>query len=209
MSIQIENIEERRREAGIDDVELREQIRRLAVGDCVALTLLNLTRVYSEQTLLVRITRIRGLALRGKVIGKRVPAGSPRPRPGTQLAFTTGHIHSIPLSGRSSPRPGSSSNGRKGRSMPPKSTRPTRPPLPTAPTLPRAAAETPATVADRLRRIALLGERVAEYVAFMAQVASQSGTSAEVQERSVAAFLERLTILESQLAQIHEELRLG
>src|SRR5258708_6931518 len=36
--IELENIEDMRREAGIDDVELREEIRGLRVGDSVRLT---------------------------------------------------------------------------------------------------------------------------------------------------------------------------
>jgi hypothetical protein len=43
----------------------------------------------------------------------------------------------------------------------------------------------------------------------MAHVGGLHGTSAEARERAVAAFCERLTVLEGQLARIHEELRLG
>jgi hypothetical protein len=38
-AVQLENIEELRRRQGIDDVELREAIGRLRVGDFVKLTL--------------------------------------------------------------------------------------------------------------------------------------------------------------------------
>src|SRR5258708_1012513 len=105
--LEIENIEERRREAGIDDAELREQILKLVVGDCVLLTLLNPTRLFTDQTLQVRITSVRGSSLRGKVMGKAAD-GSGRPPPGTQLAFTTAHIHSIVGTGSTRPASGES-----------------------------------------------------------------------------------------------------
>jgi len=227
--IEIENIEERRREVGIDDAELREQIRQLAVGDCVLLTLLKTTRVFADQTLRVRITSIRGSSLRGKVVGKPTRAGSPRPPPGTQLAFTTAHIHSIPEPARVAlpegvagldrpasarpfpprPCPGQSLNRLRGLSMPPKPTPSRPPPAPRASAPARAAQDPPLTTEERLQRIAALGRRVAEYVEFMAQVGGLNGTSAEAKDRAVAAFYERLTVLEGQLARIHEELRLG
>ena len=93
--------------------------------------------------------------------------------------------------------------------MPPKPT-PTRPssaPLASAPA--RAAQDPLLTTEERLKRIAALGRRVAEYVEFMAHVGGLNGTSAEAKERAVAAFYERLAVLEGQLARIHEELRLG
>src|SRR5262245_18627263 len=224
--IEIENIEERRREVGIDDAELREQIRRLAVGDCVLLTLLKPTRVFADQTLRVRITSIRGSSLRGKVVGKPARAGSSRPPPGTQLAFTTAHIHSIPEPARVAlprgtaslgraastrpfpPRPGQSLNSRRGLSMPLKPTPSRPPPAPRASAPARVVPEPPRTAEERLQHIAVLGRRVAEYVEFMAQVGGLNGTSAEARERAVAAFCDRLTVLEAQLARIHEELRL-
>ena len=93
--------------------------------------------------------------------------------------------------------------------MPPKPipSRPSPSPLASAPA--RAAQDPPLTSEERLRRIAALGRRVAEYVEFMAQVGGLNGTSAEAKERAVAAFYERLTVLEGQLARIREELRLG
>src|SRR5439155_13109464 len=45
--VEIENIEERRREVGIDDVVLREDIRGLAIGDLVKLTLLTDTASFA------------------------------------------------------------------------------------------------------------------------------------------------------------------
>jgi hypothetical protein len=53
----------------------------------------NSSRLFPGQTLLVRITRIDGLAFRGKVADTAV---GPAPlRVGAVLAFTADHIHSI------------------------------------------------------------------------------------------------------------------
>jgi hypothetical protein len=90
--VQIENIEEMRRRAGIDDVELRETIRGLRVGDRVNLTVLKSTTSCAWQTLRVRITRIRGSSFRGLV---ECP-GRFGPGVGARLAFTAAHIHSVP-----------------------------------------------------------------------------------------------------------------
>jgi hypothetical protein len=90
--VEIENIEELRRQAGIDDVELREEIRGLGIGDHVRLTILTGTR--SFETLLVRITSIKGSTLRGKLAGR--PAAASNLRVGLPVTFTTAHIHSIP-----------------------------------------------------------------------------------------------------------------
>src|SRR5438445_738788 len=64
-AVEIEDIEQRRLRAGIDDVELRSEVRGLHVGDVVKLTFLAGTT--SFETLAVRITSISGLAFRGKL----------------------------------------------------------------------------------------------------------------------------------------------
>jgi hypothetical protein len=64
-SVEIENIEELRRREGIVDVELREEICGLQIGDFVKVTLLTGARSCGE-TVSVRITGIRGNAFRGK-----------------------------------------------------------------------------------------------------------------------------------------------
>src|SRR5262245_32164726 len=92
--VEIENIEERRREVGIDDVGLREDIRGLDVGDLVKLTLLSGTASTGE-TVLVRITSIRGSAFRGKLVCKPTSTGLSRLEIGSPLVFTTAHIHSL------------------------------------------------------------------------------------------------------------------
>ena len=88
----IENIEERRRRVGIDDVELREAIRGLHVGDYVRLTVLTGAESWPGKSLLVRITRIRGSEFRGRPAAPG-PSGL---RGGASLAFRAAHIHSLP-----------------------------------------------------------------------------------------------------------------
>ncbi len=92
-AVEIENIEEMRRREGIEDVELRQEIRGLRVGDFVKLTLLADTK--SFETLLVRITRIRRSEFHGKLANRPNCAGLSKLRVGSPVAFTTAHIHSI------------------------------------------------------------------------------------------------------------------
>lgn len=87
-SLEIENIEEIRRKQGIDDVELRLDIRDLRVGDLVRISFLSETR--SFETVLVRLTRIRGLTFRGKLVKR-----ASRMRAGDIVAFSAEHIHSV------------------------------------------------------------------------------------------------------------------
>ncbi len=91
--IEIENIEDMRRREGIEDVELWEEIRALQVGDMVKLTFLAGPHV--SETLLVRITSIRGAALRGKLMNRPTCKGLSRLRAGLPVTFTTAHIHSL------------------------------------------------------------------------------------------------------------------
>jgi hypothetical protein len=57
--------------------------------------------------------------------------------------------------------------------------------------------------------IEAVGRRIAGHVEFMCQVGTLQGSSAEAKEQAVAAFYERILIVERQLARIQEELRLG
>jgi len=91
--VEFENIEEMRRQEGIDDVELRMEIRGLKAGDLVRLTLLAGTA--SFETLLVRITSIRGSAFRGKLVKKPAALGLRKLGAGAAVTFTTAHIHSL------------------------------------------------------------------------------------------------------------------
>ena len=87
-TVEIENIEEKRRQVGIDDVELREEIRALKVGDAVKLTFMSSTG--ASESVPVRITRIRGTAFRGKLVKRALAI----PR-GTIVEFTIAHVHSL------------------------------------------------------------------------------------------------------------------
>lgn len=91
--VEIEDIEGMRLRNGIDDVELREQIRGLRVGDLVKLTFL--TGASSGETVAVRITEILGSAFRGALAGAPASAGLAGLRVGTAVAFTAAHIHSL------------------------------------------------------------------------------------------------------------------
>jgi hypothetical protein len=93
--VAIEDIEEMRRREGIDDVELREEIRELQVGDTVKLTFRPSLHTAAGETLLVRITSIRGGAFRGKLASRPVSVGLSQLRVGSPVAFTAAHIHSI------------------------------------------------------------------------------------------------------------------
>lgn len=67
----------------------------------------------------------------------------------------------------------------------------------------------PQTLEERLQRIETMGQRISTYIQFMCQVASLNGASAEVKERSVAAFYERMIVVERQLRGIQECLQLA
>jgi hypothetical protein len=96
--VEIENIEAVRYSEGIDDVELREEIRGLAVGDFVKLTFL-IDPPARGETLLVRITDIQERAFRGMLARRPAQAGLSGLRVGAVVAFTAAHIHSLPRGG--------------------------------------------------------------------------------------------------------------
>jgi hypothetical protein len=91
--VEIEDIEDMRRQEGIVDVELREQIRGLRVGDFIRITFLFGPR--ATETVAVRITSIRGAAFRGKLASGPILAGLSGLRAGSAVAFTRAHIHSV------------------------------------------------------------------------------------------------------------------
>jgi hypothetical protein len=106
--VEIQNIEDMRRREGIEDVELRQAIRGLRVGAFVRLTLVAGANGSAGETVLVRITSIRGDAFRGKLASSPTSAGLAGLRAGLALAFTGAHIHSLPraLSARTGSRRG-------------------------------------------------------------------------------------------------------
>ena len=93
-SVEIENIEEMRRREGIDDVELREGIRGLRVGDFARLTLR--AGAKAAETVVVRITGICGSAYQGRLARQPTSAGLAHLRVGAPVAFAADHIHSLP-----------------------------------------------------------------------------------------------------------------
>ena len=92
--VALENIEEMRRQQGIEDIELRHKIRGLARGHFVRLTFLTGHGEPRAETLLVRITSIRGCTFRGKLASKPSSASAGLVI-GTTVVFTTDHIHSL------------------------------------------------------------------------------------------------------------------
>jgi hypothetical protein len=93
--VEIQNIEDLRRRAGIENVELREAIRGLRVGAFVKITLLAGEQGTAGETLLVRITSIRGDDFRGKLADRPTSVDLSGLRVGLALAFTGSHIHSL------------------------------------------------------------------------------------------------------------------
>lgn len=92
----IENIEEMRRMAGIEDVELRDAIRELRVGDQVTITILTGSKSLAGEMLSVQITSIRGPVFRGKLVREPVSAAQTGLKLGSLITFGQVHIHSIP-----------------------------------------------------------------------------------------------------------------
>src|SRR4051812_40720141 len=94
--VEIENIEEMRRLQGIDDAELRRDIRALRVGDTVLLTFLSGANASAGETLLVRITARNGRTFAGQLAGRPATPALAKLRVGARFNFTGDHIHSIP-----------------------------------------------------------------------------------------------------------------
>jgi hypothetical protein len=78
-----------------------------------------------------------------------------------------------------------------------------------SPAAPPSLSQTPPwTMEERLQRIEVMGQRIDSYVRFMCSVANMNGSSAEVKDRAVTAFYERMVVVEGELGRIHEALRL-
>jgi hypothetical protein len=91
-AVEIEDIEEMRRLAGIDDVELRAEIRGLCTGDVVRLTLVTAA---ARETVRVRITGARGREFLGRLADSPTSPGLAALRAGTRVTFRAAHIHSV------------------------------------------------------------------------------------------------------------------
>jgi hypothetical protein len=94
-AVEIQNIREMRLRRGIDDLGLRDEIRGLAVGSVVRLTLVTGPEPFTGAALLVRITHISGHRFQGELTRKPPGGGMSKLRPGASIAFTTAHIHSL------------------------------------------------------------------------------------------------------------------
>jgi hypothetical protein len=93
--VEIEDIQQPRWKQGIEDLELRAEISGLQVGDSVKLTFRADEVSFAGETLLVRITNIKGCAFRGKLAAKPARIGLSNLRVGSLVRFTATHIHSI------------------------------------------------------------------------------------------------------------------
>ena len=91
--VEIQDIEQMRQQEGIDDVELRGEVRQLRAGDYVRLTFLAGPR--QCETLAVRITSIRGKTFRGKLTSGPSSASLPGLHAGLLVVFGQTHIHSV------------------------------------------------------------------------------------------------------------------
>jgi hypothetical protein len=67
----------------------------------------------------------------------------------------------------------------------------------------------PCTMEERLRRIEGMGQRIQGFIEFMCKIGSLGGTCSASKERAVAAFYDRLVVVERQLAKIQEDVQLG
>lgn len=67
----------------------------------------------------------------------------------------------------------------------------------------------PLNAEESLQRIQALGQRINGHISYLEKVGTLNGISAETKDRAVAAFYERLLVLERQLARIQEDLELG
>src|SRR5262245_57365034 len=93
--VEIENIEELRRSAGIDDAELHEEIRGLRPGDQVRLTFLVDGKAPASATVVVRILSIRGDVFHGKLEKRPVMAEPSGFKVSATVNFTKDQIHSV------------------------------------------------------------------------------------------------------------------
>ncbi len=93
--VEIENIEEMREQVGIDDVELREEVRGLRCGDVVRLTLVTAAAPAARETIRVRVAGARGPESLGRLADRPHSPGLAALRAGTRVTFRAAHIHSI------------------------------------------------------------------------------------------------------------------
>lgn len=214
-AVKIEDIEELRQGEGIDDAELRHEVARLSVGDVVLLTFLGSADPPARETLPARITRVRGAALRGKLLRRPACVTLSALGAGSVVTFTRAQVHSILPPPRAVPvRLAAhvlSSRGPRAKGVSVTTPKAESRPAPWDPAEPglRTHLRPPLTTQERLERIVVLGQRVSRSIEFMCQVDGLSGASAEAKEQAVIAFYERLLALEGHLNRVAEGLRLS
>jgi len=101
ISVLVQNIEQMRQREGIDDVELRREIRTMKIGDCVRLTLVSELKHAGSETVVVRITKIDGANFRGSLLSKPTTKGLNSLPADLSLDFKGEHIHSLEKNGDS------------------------------------------------------------------------------------------------------------
>lgn len=67
----------------------------------------------------------------------------------------------------------------------------------------------PSTTQEYLQRIEAMGQRINGYIRFICGAGDLNGTSTEAREKAIAAFYERMVVLERQLGRVRDDLRLG
>jgi hypothetical protein len=67
---------------------------------------------------------------------------------------------------------------------------------------------TPTSTEERIVHIRALGQRIDGYIKYMCAAERLGNSSAEVRDKAVAVFYERLVVLEQELGRIHEKLQL-
>lgn len=200
-TVAIENIDEMRQLQGIDDIELRESLRGLQVGDVVRLTFTS--SAGCSQTAPVRITQIQGSRFRGKTERKALSLLA-----GKQVVFSLSHVHSVvqkrpksavktePREIEHEERPLATTS----RNTPSCSTRNTQSSCTKSKEL--------MTLEEHSQRIEALSKKIIGYTQFVYQMVDKVGVSSEVKTRSAKAFYEQLVVVERQLGCIYDELQL-
>jgi hypothetical protein len=93
-TVMIEDIAGRRRRQGIEDTDLIDAIRCLAVGDGVRITL-RYDQSPSGETVTVRITEIGAVGFQGALVSRPISKGLGHLGAGYNISFTANHIHSL------------------------------------------------------------------------------------------------------------------
>ncbi len=94
-AVEIENIEEMRRQVGIDDAELHAEIRGLRPGDQVRLTFLVGSKPPVSATVVVQVVSIRGGVFQGRLQKRPAGSGTLGVKLSSTVTFTGDQIHSV------------------------------------------------------------------------------------------------------------------